>query len=396
MQYFSFLPEGERRSLFSQPPLSFDRDTPLEMLRNAVGALLYTPASNPDIAQTVLTGKIQGLTSLAICLEDAVGDAARQDCMVNAKAQIATLSTALQSGALPPGRLPLLFLRVKDNDMLEELGGFLAEHSAVVAGVILPKADDARLERGLALTAQIHRQADHPFYLMPILESRVLMETGDRIGLLRALRVLTDQYYGRVLNIRLGATDLCGLYGIRREMDTPIYSVGVVAGCIADVVRVFGLDGRYTVSGPVWEYFRTRPSALATGRWEEIHGLLQEVALDLQNGILGKTCVHPAQLLPVQASLVVSAEALQDAVTILCGNQACDGVLSSTSRNKMNELKPHTLWARKIMRRAQVYGVYAGHIDTTSFLSALYNAKSPPIRQRMQIAVGQPPVGITF
>lgn len=393
MQYFSFLPKEELHSLFCQPPLPFDRDTPLETLRNAVGGLLYTPASNPDIAQIVLTGKIQGLTSLAICLEDAVGDAARRDCMVNAKDQIAAVAAALRTGALPPGRLPLLFLRVKDNDMLEELGGFLADHSDVVTGAILPKADGSCLERGLALTAQIRRQAAYPFYLMPILESRALMETRDRIGLLQDLRGLTDQFYPLVLNIRMGATDLCGLYGIRRGMDTSIYRIGVVAGCIADVVRVFGLDGRYTISGPVWEYFRTLTSALATGQWEEISGLVQEVGLDLQNGILGKTCIHPAQLLPVQASLVVPAELFQDAASILCGNQDRSGVLSSCSRNKMNELKPHTLWARRIMRRAEVYGVYAGQTDAIGFLRALYSTKHTAISQ---IAIGHPPVGITF
>ena len=40
-----------------------------------LGATLYMPATREDIADAVLHGKIPGLRSLVICLEDAVSEA---------------------------------------------------------------------------------------------------------------------------------------------------------------------------------------------------------------------------------------------------------------------------------------------------------------------------------
>lgn len=370
MQYFSSLPSGSLNTLFFRAPAAFSRSSPYAVLRGAVGGLLYLPASHPNIAQRVLTGSIPFLSSLAICLEDAIGDGDRRGCMRHAMEQIGLIAAALRDGSVPPERLPLLFLRVKDNDMLEELGGFLAGHSDVVTGVILPKAGGPGLERGLELTSQIHRQSAFPFYAMPILESRALMETGDRIGLLHSVRECAGFFHDRVLNFRIGAADLCGLYGIRRNVDTPIYSVGVVASCIADIVRVFALDGRYTVSGPVWEYYTPR----AGEDREEFWGLVREVELDLQNGLLGKTCIHPSQLIAVQACCTVLYEEFRDAAAILSADKEHSGVLAGGHHNKMNELRPHELWARKIMRRAEMFGIAAEHLNRTGFLCSIFSA----------------------
>ena len=162
--------------------------------------------------------------------------------------------------------------------MLLNLADFFASHSRLITGVILPKASPDALRRALALAADIGRRASDPFYVMPILESRDLMERDDRIAFLRELRKTADGS-NQILNIRIGATDLCGLYGIRRSVDTPIYSIAVTAGVIADVVRIFAIDDRYTVSGPVWEYFSTFARACALRRSDEIDGLLREVQI---------------------------------------------------------------------------------------------------------------------
>lgn len=39
-----------------------------------LGATLYMPATRKDIAEVVLEGKIPGLRSLVVCLEDAVSE----------------------------------------------------------------------------------------------------------------------------------------------------------------------------------------------------------------------------------------------------------------------------------------------------------------------------------
>lgn len=41
----------------------------------------------------------------------------------------------------------------------------------------------------------------------------------------------------------------------------------------------------------------------------------------------------------------------------------------------MNELKPHTLWARKLLQRAHVYGVYQENTNAAGFLRAVYGGE---------------------
>ena len=242
---------------------------------------------------------------MAICLEDAVGDQERDAAVANVGRQLASIKQALFEGSLSRDRLPLLFVRVKDVDMLENLAELFLANNSILTGVILPKATSQSLRRALPIVSDIDRQAEAPFYIMPILESVELMLCNDRIEMLRELAAIADPFFDRILNIRVGATDLCGLYGIRRCVDTTIYSIPMVASCIADIVRVFGLGDRYTISGPVWEYYSTIARARALRSWAEVEGLMKEVYFDLQNGLCGKTCVHPTQLLPVQASYAI-------------------------------------------------------------------------------------------
>lgn len=361
MRYFDYLREEDRQVLFARNPAPFSKTTPLETLRGAVGGLLYIPGIRRDIARIILSGKIRDLSAMVICLEDSVGDLDLDGAVELVATQLRQLEEGLEAGLLSADHLPLLFIRVRNGAMLEEMADLMVRHSPILTGVILPKATPQTLEWALAITQDIHRQARDPFYLMPVLESEELIYPAHRGEFLHELRVRADKGRERILNIRVGATDLCGLYGIRRGVETPIYSIPTVAGCIADVVRVFAFQDHYTVSGPVWEYYRQTSQvrqtsqALADGQWAEIRGLLREVSLDRQNGLCGKTCIHPSQLLPVQAGSVVSLDDYQDAMAIL-GNGA--GVQAGGRKNKMNETKPHTLWAKKTLRQAGIFGVF--------------------------------------
>lgn len=87
-------------------------------------------------------------------------------------------------------------------------------------------------------------------------------------------------------------------------------------------------------------------------------GLIREVLLDQENGLFGKTIIHPTHLKVVQSLYVVSYEEYTDALTIISNANGDLGVVKSDYENKMNEIKPHLSWARKILIRAQIYGVY--------------------------------------
>jgi citrate lyase beta subunit len=99
----------------------------------------------------------------------------------------------------------------------------------------------------------------------------------------------------------------------------------------------------------------------------DLDGLIREVVLDKANGLTGKTVIHPSHVAAVHALSVVTHEEYCDAGDIL-GTSGSGGVAVSSYRNKMNESKPHTAWARRIMDRAQAFGVAR---ETTSFVDLL-------------------------
>jgi citrate lyase beta subunit len=224
---------------------------------------------------------------------------------------------------------------------------------------------------------------------MPVLETPDVLYRETRDDALSALRDLLRHYRNIVLTIRLGATDLCGLYGIRRDRDLTIYHVGVVAELISEVVNHLGrADGTgYAISGPVWEYFAGherifRPQLRATPFDDrdatlfrhrlvvnDFDGLLREVVLDRANGLTGKTVIHPSHVAAVHALSVVPYEEYSDACDILATDDS--GVLASGYRNKMNEMRPHRRWAKRVIDRAEVFGVAKPDITHVEILTAL-------------------------
>lgn len=102
----------------------------------------------------------------------------------------------------------------------------------------------------------------------------------------------------------------------------------------------------------------------------DLDGLLREIELDRANGLLGKTCIHPAHVTPVHALSVVSHEEFSDAQDILRPERGGGGVMRSAYTNKMNEVKPHRAWAERTMLRAEVFGVAREEVGFVDLLTA--------------------------
>src|SRR3954447_19186612 len=211
---------------------------------------------------------------------------------------------------------------------------------------------------------------------MPVLESPEVVHAEHRPGALLAIRDLLAGHRQHVLALRIGATDLSAVFGLRRRRELTVYDIRVVADAIADVVNVFGrADGSgYPVTGPVWEYFPTaerlfKPQLRESPFTEheerplraelltrDLDGLIREVVLDRANGLTGKTVIHPSHVAAVHALSVVSHEEYCDALDVL-GAAGGGGATASSYRNKMNESKPHLTWAVRTADRARIFGV---------------------------------------
>ncbi|GAA1901789.1 HpcH/HpaI aldolase/citrate lyase family protein [Streptomyces sodiiphilus] len=384
MRHYGHLTAAERGRLFHREPAEFSLDSPVQTLGLALGATLYCPASRPRLAADIRKQAGRGVVSMVLCLEDSISDAEVPGAEENVIRQFLRLEREV-----PSGDVPLLFIRVRTPAQITGLTERLGSACRLLAGFALPKFTAASGPGYLEALTAAEVMCGRRLLAMPILESPELLHLETRAAELAAAARLADKYRDRIPALRLGVTDFCAAYGLRRTPVMTAYDVRLVASAIADVVNVFGrADGTgYTVSGPVWEYFRSqermfRPQlrhSLFRGRAEELRadlierdmdGLLQEIELDRANGLQGKTCIHPSHVAPVHALSVVTHEEFSDAADILRSGPAGGGVLRSAYTNKMNEVKPHRAWAERTMRRAEVFGVARAGVDFVDLLAA--------------------------
>ncbi|BET50413.1 HpcH/HpaI aldolase/citrate lyase family protein [Kitasatospora aureofaciens] len=384
MRHFGQIAPDVRKRLFHQEPCSFTADSPAKLLSAALGATLYSPATRPSLADDILKQGARGLVSMVLCLEDSIDDADVPVGEANLVRQLTDL--AERSG----DDVPLLFIRVRTPEQIPDLVRRLGPAVRLLSGFVLPKFTE---ERGIpfleALTAA-EATSGRRLFAMPVLESPDLLYRESRVQTLEGIFRAVDKYRDRVLALRLGVTDFCSSYGLRRGPDMTAYDVQIVASVIADVVNMLArADGTgFTVTGPVWEYFRVqermfkpqlRQSPFLEGQAVELRqkliehsmdGLLREISLDRANGLLGKTCIHPSHVLPVHALSVVSHEEFSDAQDILRPERCGGGVMRSAYTNKMNEVKPHRAWAERTLLRAEIFGVANEDIGFVELLAA--------------------------
>ncbi|MFJ8135943.1 HpcH/HpaI aldolase/citrate lyase family protein [Streptomyces sp. NPDC096013] len=384
MRHFGHIAPEVRQRLFFQEPCEFDADSPARLLAAALGATLYSPATRPHLADDVVKLAARGVVSMVLCLEDSIGDEDVPAAEENLVRQFTDLA------ARPDVGLPLLFVRVRVPEQIPDLVRRMGPAVRLLSGFVMPKFTEESGTPFLEALAAAEAASGHRLFGMPVLESPELLYRESRVETLEGISRAVDKYRDRVLALRLGVTDFCSSYGLRRASDMTAYDVQIVASVIADVVNMLGrADGTgFTVTGPVWEYFRVqermfkpqlRRSPFLEGQAEELRealiehamdGLLREIALDQANGLLGKTCIHPTHVLPVHALSVVSHEEFSDAQDILRPERGGGGVLRSAYTNKMNEVKPHRAWAERTMLRAEIFGVAREDVGFVELLAA--------------------------
>ncbi|MBP0451772.1 HpcH/HpaI aldolase/citrate lyase family protein [Kitasatospora sp. RG8] len=431
MRHFGHLADDVRGRLFLEQPRAFSPDSEADVLATALGATLYSPATRPTLGADIRKQAARGVVSMVLCLEDSIADHEVTAAEANLVAQLGELSreqshelagelsrerSGGQSGERSGGGaeafgvaprdtpeaahistgctqdLPLLFIRVRTASQITDLAGRLGPAIGLLTGFVLPKFTDENGGAYLEALAAAEAATGRRLFAMPVLESPELAHLETRREQLFGIARLLDKYRGRVLAVRLGVTDLCSAYGLRRSPDLTAYDVALVAAVIGDVVNVLGrADGTgFTVTGPVWEYFpvqermfkpqlRRTPFAEAEPSGEavrqriiehDLDGLIREFELDRANGLLGKTCIHPSHVPAVHALSVVTHEEYSDARDILDRERHGGGVLRSAYTNKMNEAKPHRAWAERVLLRAEVFGVAREDVSFAELLSA--------------------------
>lgn len=353
---------------FVEEPVDFDKYTDRSLLQYCLGATMYMPGTK-DFAGAIINKKFAGLTSMVMCFEDACKEedvpAAERNCIE----LMDTLLAALEDGSFKYEDLPLIFFRVRTIEQFKHFSSMLKpEQIKLITGFNFPKFNAENGEAYFSHLEELNTKFGEILYGMPIIEDRSVAFKETRMQELFGIKKILDAHRNLVLNVRTGGTDFSSCFGVRRGINYTIYDIMTVRDCLLDILNVFTRDNDYTVSGPVWEYFRVNKSmkfkklpgyslqdTLLQRRPivnEAVDGLMRELVLDQANGFMGKTCIHPTHLNYINGMLAVTKEEYEDAYQIL---HTSGGVVKGSKG--MNEIGPHRAWAEKIYKRSEAYGV---------------------------------------
>ncbi len=353
--------------IFAEPPQAFAHDAPRTRLAHSLGATLYAPANRKHLSRLVLESP--EITSLILCLEDALGDDHVGEAEDTLAFELQNLSAQLRGHGTADMRyhLPLLFLRVRSPEHLRHCARRFGRDLGLFTGVVLPKVSPKNAAEFFAVFDEVRARLElQSFYAMPVLESPEIIQRETRLPQLEELRGMFSARRSHILNLRFGAIDFCGVYGLRRTLTQTIYDVHMLAELVSDLVNIFssGTDG-FVISGGVFEHYWNMKQA-AEYRNAAQACLLKEVQLDKLNGLVGKSVIHPCQLPFVQSCLAISYEDHMDALSIMGRAEGDNGAQASPFANKMNEAKPHARWARRTLLHGEIYGVLAAGVADSS------------------------------
>jgi len=385
MRHFGFLDETAAQRLFHRVPEQFDRSSDRDLLAVALGATLYSPATRPTIEQDLVASHRRGVVCSVLCLEDAIAD---HDVEYAEKNLVHQLGQLFESGV----PRPLVFVRVRRPEQVRHLVDGLGELANGLDGIVVPKFTATTGGPFLDAIAHAARRLSHRLWVMPVIESPEVFQLETRVATLLGIRDSLANHDAEVLAVRIGATDLSAVLGLRRHPDITVYDVQPIASVIGDIVNMLGRrDGTgYVVTGPVWEHFDNRERIFKPQLRETpftaqavrvlrrnliskgLDGLMKEVALDQANGLLGKTVIHPSHVPAVHALSVVTHEDYDDAMDVSMTATA-GGATASRYRNKMNEANPHLAWAHATLLRARAFGVAHEDVSFVDLLEASVN-----------------------
>jgi len=366
MRHHQYNPSFE----FVEKPSDFNKHTEKSLLQYCLGATMYMPG-NKDFAPKILSNAMPGLTSVVFCFEDACSEEDVPAAEENTLKLLETVGNALDEGTLSDSHVPLMFIRVRSLEQFKSFSKRLEPHHVkVLTGINFPKFNSTNGERYFRHLEFLNGKFGEILYGVPIIEDSAVAYKETRLGELMTTKAVLNKYYKYVLQVRVGTTDFSSCFGVRRGVDYTIYDIMTVRECLTDILNVFSRQNEYVISGPVWEYFRQSKRMMfkEVPKYNihdgllkrqpifnnEVDGLLREVILDKANGFVGRTVIHPTHIKYVNALMCVTREEYDDACQVLSTQ---DGVVKSTKSNKMNEIKPHTIWAEKICMKAKAFGV---------------------------------------
>lgn len=369
MKYFSEYSKELLNKTFFKRPEEITKNDKIEFLKMATGAHLVTPMTNQNISENIIKNKYKDLITNVWDLEDGAGNIDENTLIENLKINLEIYNKEIDENNINPNKLPFIFIRVKNIEMLKKLYTF-SNKLKYCNGIVIPKVEPSTIKEYLEIIQKINNKEKIKLYALPILEDSTTILIKDGISNMLKIKDILDNYKDIILNICVGGTDFSGKYGIRRNVKSDIYEMQVVNQCLTNILNIFTYENEYSVTAQVWEYFNKNINS------QENIGLLNETKKDRENGMYSKVAIHPTQILPIQLSNCIEYEEYMDAIQIIEGNSKKTGVLKSSNSNKMNELNTHTIWANGVINRAKIFGVLNKNITCQNIINEFIKERS--------------------
>lgn len=150
-----------------------------------VGSLLYSPAINRSIVSSIIEERFGKLYSLALCLEDAIADGSVE---MAEKQLIETLNEIKDASIDKSFYMPKIFVRVREPKQLARVFERLDSCKDIVAGFIFPKYCLQNADEYNGFMKIINNNSDKKFYMMPILESKDIVDLATRKEVLSGIK----------------------------------------------------------------------------------------------------------------------------------------------------------------------------------------------------------------
>ena len=283
-----------------------------------LGATLYIPAIKDNLVDIANGYKYPQCRSMIFCTEDSLHTKDVEQALINISQLLPHLERSHK----------LHFIRVRNPDILKKL--LELPDIERITGFVFPKLDLSNVDDYFSLVK------GEGFKNMPTLETKAVFEQAK----MSALRddLIAKNYQQEILALRIGGNDLLQHLGLRRPQDKTVYEtpLGQVIYQLINTFKPYGFE----LTAPVFEHLNN------------FSVLQQETLQDISCGLMGKTAIHPQQIIEIEQSYRVKDTDLIVAKAILDDRAAAVFKMNDA----MCEIATHRVWAKSIIKRYQVYG----------------------------------------
>lgn len=298
-----------------------------------LGASMYVPATREINNLIDIANKNKSninLRSVIFCTEDAVAEN-------DVEKSIENLQEMLNNTKKINGFLK--FIRVRNESVFEKI--LKLDNIEKIDGFVIPKFTK---ENYLIYKEKIKKNYNldkfkENFYIMPTLETKCVFNNNEMLSFAQKLSN-DDLYKDNILCLRIGGNDLLNIIGLRRSKTRTIYE-SPLGNTISNLVTIFKPYG-FNLSAPVCENIDNKEL------------LSNEVPLDLEYGLFGKTAIHPDQIKIIENFYKPTESEVKMANMILDNNTP----VVFSMNGVMCEKTVHTNWAYEILYREKVYGIW--------------------------------------